>query len=106
MEGKLTEERGDLLIHGLMEKWQESIIDVKILNTEAISHRNKDVDKLLIGAEREKKKTYLTACISQRRTFVPFVCTTDGVLWEEANSFLSFIPRTLKKKALYTFRDG
>eukprot|EP00980_Cylindrotheca_fusiformis_P010882 scaffold2471_cov155-Cylindrotheca_fusiformis.AAC.4 len=37
---------------------------------------------------KKKKKKYLKACLQQRRSFVPFVVSTDGLLGPEAQMFV------------------
>lgn len=97
-EGELTEERGDLLVRGLMETGQECILYVRIVNADAPSHRNKVVEKILQGDENEKKRKYLGACWDQRCSFILFICTADGVMAEEESSLLTHVARKLAQK--------
>ncbi len=73
------EDCGDLLIRGLWSRGTDCIIDVRVTDTDAKSYRSKDPAKVLEAQEREKKKKYLQACLGQRRNFIPFVVSTDGL---------------------------
>jgi hypothetical protein len=39
----------------------------------------------------EKKKKYLRPCLEQRRSFVPFVVSIDGLIGREAKNLLKWI---------------
>ena len=56
-----TEERGDLLIRKLWKHQTDCILDVRIPNLNAPS--NISETGVLRSQEREKKKTYLQACL-------------------------------------------
>eukprot|EP00957_Ditylum_brightwellii_P193254 14714696-Ditylum_brightwellii.AAC.1 len=47
-------------------------------------HQRQDPSKVLLAAEKEKKKKYLDACIERRRTFTPLVYSADGMAGAEA----------------------
>jgi hypothetical protein len=91
-------DRGDILIRGLFERGKETIIDVRVTDTDAASYRNKDPDKVLATQEKEKKRKYLQPCLDQRRSFVPFVVSTDGMLGFEANNLIKCLARKLAAK--------
>jgi hypothetical protein len=75
------ETRGDRSI-------RDCILDVRVTDTDAKSNLSKDPAKVLEAHEKEKKKKYLEACLEQRRTFTPFVVSTDGLLGKEAKTLL------------------
>ena len=52
-------ERGDAGIHGFWERGHPAIFDVRIIDTDARSYRNKDIFKMLTAYEKEKKDRYL-----------------------------------------------
>jgi hypothetical protein len=90
--------RGDILIRGLFERGTECIIDVRVTDLDCKSSRNTDPDKVLKRHERQKKAKYLQACLKQRRSFVPFVVSTDGMLGYEANNLIKRIAGMLAEK--------
>jgi hypothetical protein len=80
--------RGDLLLCGFFAGGTDTIIDVRITDTDAKSHHLKDPHKLLAGQEKEKKRMYLDACLAQRRHFTLFVVSTDGLIGRKAKELL------------------
>ena len=90
--------RGDVLIRGLFQRGTDSIIDVRVTDLECKSSRNTAPDKVLKKHERQKKAKYLQACLKQRRSFVPFVVSTDGMLGYEANNLIKRLAQKLAEK--------
>ena len=78
-------------------KQQDGIIDVCVTHTDAPSYRDREPDKVLQSQEREKKK-YLNNCLQQRRTFTPFVVSSDGLLGREAKSLIKQLSVLLTEK--------
>ena len=52
----------------------ETLLDIRVMDTDAQSYASRTVDSVLLSAENEKKKKYLDA---------PFVTLIDGVLARE-----------------------
>ena len=92
------DERGDLLIRSLWANSTDCIIDVRITDTDAPSHRNKGPTKVLEQQEREKKRKYLQPCLDQRRHFTPFVVSTDGLIGKEASALLKNLAARISTK--------
>ena len=90
--------RGDLAIRGLFERGTTAIIDVRVVDLDSPSHRNRDPMSVLVSAEKEKKKKYLEACQSRRCSFTPFVVSVDGLLAPEAQSVLTRLATQLSEK--------
>jgi hypothetical protein len=90
--------RGDILVRGLFQRGLESIVDVRVTDTDAASYRNRDPAKILANQEKEKKSKYLQSCLDQRRSFIPFVVSTDGMLGYEANNLIKCIAQKLADK--------
>ena len=74
------------------------IIDVRVTDTDAKSNLSKDPAKVLEAHEKKKKKKYLEACLEQRRTFTPFVVSTDGLIGKEAKTLLKKLSTLLAEK--------
>ena len=55
----VSEERGDASCYGFWDRGREAIFDVRITDTEARFHRNKDPEKVLAQQGKEKKDKYL-----------------------------------------------
>ena len=54
--------------------------------------------KILESQEKEKKKKYLEPCLNQRRSFTPFVVSSDGLLGREAKLLLKQLSKLLVDK--------
>ena len=91
-------ERGDVMIRGLWQTGTECIIDVRVTDTDAKSNLSSPPATVLAKHERQKKKKYLANCLEQRRTFLPFVASTDGLLGFEAKNLLKQISNKLVDK--------
>ena len=64
-----------------------ALFDVRVTDTDAPSHSQRDVSAILSSAEEAKKKKYSEAAALRRASFTPFVVSVDGVLGREANFF-------------------
>ena len=95
---EVTEQKGDLLIRDLCQQGNGNIHDMRVVNTDAPTHRTKDPERCLHEAEREKKRMYLEACLQQRRHFSPFVASVDGLLGVEATSNLKRLASRMATK--------
>jgi hypothetical protein len=83
------EDRGDILLRGFWARGTNCIVDFRVTNTDAKSYGHHDPAKVIATQEREKKRKYLEPCLKQRRHFTPFVCSTNGLLGPEAETFAS-----------------
>ena len=52
-------DHGDMMIRGLWKKSTDCILDIRVTNLEAASHRRRDPRKVLEQQECEKKKKYI-----------------------------------------------
>ena len=73
------------------------------MDTNTVYHKSKIPEKFLETADREKKKTYLQACIKKCRHFTPFVVSVDGLLWVEAEATIKRITGRLETKCKDTY---
>eukprot|EP00980_Cylindrotheca_fusiformis_P012735 scaffold3112_cov70-Cylindrotheca_fusiformis.AAC.2 len=80
--------RGDILIRNMFSNGSETIIDVSLVHVDAPSHLSAEPLNVLRTREKTKKKKYLKAWLQQRRSSVPFVVSTDGLLGPEAQMFV------------------
>ena len=85
---EVTEQKGNLLICDLWQQGINSVHDMRVVNTDAFTHRAKDPAKCLHEAERKKKRMYLEACLQQRRHPPPFFASVDGLLGVKATETL------------------
>ena len=95
---EVTEQKGNLLIRDLWQQVIDIIHDMRVVNTDAPTHRMKDTDRCLHEAERGKKRMYLEACLQQRRHFSPFVALMDGLMGVEATATLKRFASRLATK--------
>ena len=88
-------DRGDILVRGLHQNGKDCIIDVRVTDLDSKSYLSRAPAKVLKTQEKEKRSKYLEPCLQQRRSFVPFVVSTDGMLGYEANNLLKCLARKL-----------
>ena len=93
-----VEEKEDLLIRDLWTQGTESIHDMRVVNTDAVSYQSKTPEKCLETAKREKKKKYLNAYLNDHQHFTPFVALVDGPLGVDAEATLKHIASHLTQK--------
>eukprot|EP00957_Ditylum_brightwellii_P094524 7198143-Ditylum_brightwellii.AAC.1 len=93
-----VELRGDVSIRGLWNQQTDTIIDVRITNSDAKSYLNKTVAKHLLAQKKEKKDKYLLLCKEQRENFTPFVATINGILGKEAKMMCKQLAKQLALK--------
>ena len=89
---------GDILIRNFWEKQHDLIVDVRVADTNAPSYQKRDPMKVLESHEKEEKKKYLEPCLNQRRSFTPFVVSSDGLLSREAKLLLKQLSKLLVDK--------
>ena len=92
------EEKEDLLIWDLWAQGTESIHDIRVVNTDAVSYQSKTQEKCLETTERQKKSKYLNACLNERRNFIPFVASVYGLIVVKAEANLKYISSHLTQK--------
>ena len=95
---EVTEQKGNLMICDLWQNGTDSVHDMRVVNTDAKSHRTKYPERCLQEAERGKKRMYLEAYLQQRRNFSPFVASVDGLLGVEAMATLKMLASCLATK--------
>ncbi|EJK64689.1 hypothetical protein THAOC_14553 [Thalassiosira oceanica] len=80
------EERGDLAIHGFVQRSKTAILDFVITDTDAPSYGHQPSKKVLEKAAKRKKDKYLEACRERRRDFIPMAYSVDGLAGKEARA--------------------
>eukprot|EP00957_Ditylum_brightwellii_P171683 13070013-Ditylum_brightwellii.AAC.1 len=63
---------GDLMIRHLWKHQVDTVIDVRITNTDAKSYISHPLETVLAAQEKEKKGKYLNSCLEQNQHFSPF----------------------------------
>jgi hypothetical protein len=76
----------------------DTVVDVRVTDTDAKSYQSKTPAKVLEQHERAKKKKYLQPCLERRKHFTPFVVSADGLKGKEAKTMLKRISALLAKK--------
>ena len=71
---------------------------MRVVNTDALSHLKKSLDKCIQTAENENKKKYTESCLQQRHQFTPLVVSVDGIPNVEADYMLKRISIRLATK--------
>ena len=95
---EVTEQKGDIIIRYLWQQGTDSVHDMRVVNTDALSYVCRSPEKCLHEAERGKKKIYLQACLQKRRHFFPLVASVDGLLGVEATATLRRVASRLATK--------
>ncbi|KAL5505424.1 hypothetical protein EMCRGX_G006855 [Ephydatia muelleri] len=80
--------RLDLGIRGVWQPQVEALFDVKVVDTDAPSHRTHSPEAILESGAKEKKRVYEQAVVERRGNFTPIVLSVDGLLHREAEHFL------------------
>jgi hypothetical protein len=91
-------DRGDILFRGLWKNQHETIVDIRVTDTDANAYTHQNPHDVLRRQEKDKRKKYLRPCLGQRRSFVPFVVSTDGLIGREAKNLLKQIALRLTAK--------
>ena len=78
----------DLAIRGVWMPQELTLIDVRVVDTDAKSYSNRSPQDVLKTAEKEKTRKYSAACEARRAAFTPFCVSVDGLLGKEAQQFL------------------
>ena len=92
---EVTEQKGELLIWDLWKQGTNSVHDMRVVNTDALTYQLKEPEKCLHEAEKGKKKMYLEACLQQCRHFFPFVASVDRLLGVDTTATLKRIASRL-----------
>ena len=88
----------DLGVRGVWQPQVDSLIDVRVVDTDAPSHINRPGKAVLATSEIEKKRKYSGAAEMRRATFTPFVVSVDGALGKEAENFVKHMADVLAAK--------
>ena len=76
----------------------DSIHDMRVVNTDAVSYQSKTPEKCLETAECKKKKNYLKYCLNEHIYFTPFIALVDGLIGVDAEATLKLITICLSQK--------
>ena len=87
----------NLSIRGVWQPQTVALFDVRVTDTDALSHSQRVVSVILSSAEEAKKK-YSEAAALRRASFTPFVVSVDGVLGREANFCIKYLAQKLAHK--------
>ena len=88
----------DLCVRGVWIPQSEALFDIRVVDTDAQSYRNRTPLAVLCSAECDKKRKYLQACLDRRATFTPLCVSVDGMMGHEAAMFLKRIADLLSAK--------
>ena len=90
----------DISIRGLWQPQTVTLLDVRVVDTDASSHIYRNTAAVLSSAEEEKKRKYNSAAEARRASFTSFVVSTDGMLGREANFLLKRLAQSISDKPL------
>ena len=88
----------DLCIRGVWVPQAEVLFDIRVVDTDARSYRNRTPLAVLCSAEHHKKLKYSQACQNRRATFTPLVLSVNGMMGCEAAAFFRQIADLLSAK--------
>ena len=69
----------DISIRGLWQPQTVALLDVRVVDTDAVSHIHQNTSAVLSSAEEEKKRKYNSAAEARRASVTPFVVFTECV---------------------------
>eukprot|EP00957_Ditylum_brightwellii_P062987 4779929-Ditylum_brightwellii.AAC.1 len=75
---KDEEHRRDVSIRGVWQCQTDTIIEIRVTDSDTKLCCNRTIENHLKAQEKEKKKKYLYFCQENCKNFVPFVVTVDG----------------------------
>ena len=76
----------------------EALFDIRVIDTDAPTHRTRSPEAILETGAQEKKRVYEQAVAEQRDNVTPVVLSVDGLLHREAEHFLKRIAANLAHK--------
>ena len=86
---KHKDTREDVMIRGLWDRQVDAIIVVKLVDADADTYKYEPMTSLLARWENIKKDKHGKHCHDQRKHFLPFVLSVDGMLGRESLVVLS-----------------
>jgi hypothetical protein len=69
---------GDLEVHGLFAPRREAVLDVRLVDCDAVSYLHAATAAVLRRHEDSKRRLYQRPCTEARKDFTPFVVSVDG----------------------------
>ena len=80
--------RLNLGVRGVWLPQTEALFDIRIIDTDSPSYKQRTLEAALESAPKEKKRIYQKAVEDQRGQFTPFVVSVDGLLHRERQAIL------------------
>ena len=87
--------RLDLGIRGVWQPQVEALLDIWVIDTDALSYRWHSPTSVLDSGATEKKRVYRTAVEDRRGNFTPFVQSVDDLLQQVASHFIKHLSTSL-----------
>ena len=88
----------DSRMRGVWQPQADVLLDVHVVDVDALSYRGRAPQTVLCSAEDEKKHKYLEAYLAHHASFTPLCFSTDGMLGSEANFILRHLAENLTAK--------
>jgi hypothetical protein len=88
----------DLGVRGVWQPQDLTLLDIRVMDTDAQSYGTRSVKAVLCSAEEQKRRKYSQACEERRATFTPFITSVDGVLGHSASTFMRRLNERLSLK--------
>ena len=85
-------------MRGFWTRDTDCIVDVRICDVNQPSCLTKNPSAITESGEVEKKRKHLNSCLKQRRHFIPFVVSYEGMMGREANSFVYRLSKRFYKR--------
>ena len=81
----------DLSVRGVWQSQTTTFFDVRVVDSDASSYVQRDVNAVLSSIEHIKKQKYSQAAECVHASFTPFVVTADGALGVEGKAFMHLL---------------
>uniref|UniRef100_A0A0G4I5Z4 Uncharacterized protein n=1 Tax=Chromera velia CCMP2878 TaxID=1169474 RepID=A0A0G4I5Z4_9ALVE len=89
---------GDFSVRGLWVRQRQTILDIRMINTQAASYAQGDWLKVLTRLAMGKKEQYAKLCRDKGYDFTPLVSSVDGALEKDAEMFLKKVAHLMSLK--------
>ena len=93
-----SEKKWDMIICNLCQQGTDSIHDMRVVNTDALTYQGQPTEKCLQTTEKYNKRKYLEACLQQQLNLSPFVVLVDGLLGVDTKATLKRLDSCLATK--------
>ena len=90
----------DIGVRGAWHTQARALFDIRVIDTDTKSYVSSTPQAVLKKAEKEKMSRYLKVCEEKHVSFTPLCFSVDGLIGNEAKSFLKRLAERLSEKGM------